>query len=184
MEHVPSGSIAFLCVKCGVPKRFLLRPLALHLLHHSSANEVRGCSNLRRMLLASVAGCAFAASPKRTNQLTPRRGGALQDLMALRGGGASEQSVELPTVDDRVDGPLVQTLATVCAKLYASSLSSRLVLRLRESTTKAERTRQTDSTRMARELSSPDTTSSTRIPRKWSAASCMGAQRRSPRTGK
>ena len=96
------------------------------------------------MLLALVAGCAFITSPTRTTQLTPRRGGALLPRAlptAIVGPEAglegvlkrskydprrekpdtSLQSVELPTVG-RVDGPLVQTLATVCAKLYDHSL--------------------------------------------------------------
>ena len=96
------------------------------------------------MLLASVACCAFVTSPTRKTQLTPRRGGALLPRAlptAIVGPEAdlegvlkrskydprrekpdtSLQSVELPTVG-RVDGPLVQTLATVCAKLYDHSL--------------------------------------------------------------
>eukprot|EP00964_Phaeocystis_antarctica_P016608 scaffold9145_cov62-Phaeocystis_antarctica.AAC.4 len=39
------------------------------------------------LLLVVTTGCAFITSPTRTPQLAPRRGGALQDLMALRGGG-------------------------------------------------------------------------------------------------
>ena len=103
-----------------------------------------GCHTSVRMLLALVAGCAFITSPTRTTQLTPRRGGALLPRAlptAIVGPEAglegvlkrskydprrekpdtSLQSVELPTVG-RVDGPLVQTLATVCAKLYDHSL--------------------------------------------------------------
>ena len=96
------------------------------------------------LAIVVASSCAFITSPTRTTQLTPRRGGALLPRAlptAIVGQEAdlegvlkrskhdpsrekqdtSLQSVELPTVG-RVDGPLVQTLATVCAKLYDHSL--------------------------------------------------------------
>mgnify|MGYP001409222593 CR=1 FL=1 len=69
------------------------------------------------LVLVVATGCAFIISPTRTPQLAPRRDGALLP----RAVPTAMARVDLPTVDG-VDGPLVQTLATVCAKLYDHSL--------------------------------------------------------------
>jgi len=94
-------------------------------------------------MLLAVAGCAFITSPTRTTQRAARRGDALlravptamvgvEDILRFskydqrreQASTATLQPVELPTVDGRVDGPLVQTLATVCRKLYDHSLQT------------------------------------------------------------
>ena len=69
------------------------------------------------LVLVVATGCAFIISPTHTPQLAPRRDGALLP----RAMPTAMARVDLPTVDG-VDGPLVQTLATVCAKLYDHSL--------------------------------------------------------------
>jgi len=69
------------------------------------------------LVLVVATGCAFIISPTRTPQLAPRRDGALLP----RAVPIAMARLDLPTVDG-VDGPLVQTLATVCAKLYDHSL--------------------------------------------------------------
>ena len=69
------------------------------------------------LVLVVATGCAFIISPTHTPQLAPRRDGALLP----RAMPTAMARVDLPTVDG-VDGPLVKTLATVCAKLYDHSL--------------------------------------------------------------
>ena len=69
------------------------------------------------LAIVVASGCAFITSPTRTPQLAPRRDGALLP----RAVPTAMARVDLPTVAG-VDGPLVQTLATVCAKLYDHSL--------------------------------------------------------------
>ena len=71
------------------------------------------------LVLVVATGCAFIISPTRTPQLAPRRDGALLPRVVP----TAMARVDLPTVDG-VDGPLVQTLATVCRKLYDHSLQT------------------------------------------------------------
>eukprot|EP00964_Phaeocystis_antarctica_P104266 scaffold69404_cov60-Phaeocystis_antarctica.AAC.2 len=94
-------------------------------------------------MLLAVGGWASITSPTRTTQRAARRGDALlravptamvgvEDILRFskydqrreQASTATLQPVELPTVDGRVDGPLVQTLATVCRKLYDHSLQT------------------------------------------------------------
>ena len=85
------------------------------------------------LLLVVATGCAFITPPTDGDALLPRAVptamAGVEDLLKLGNYdqrrekvNAGVQSVELPTVSGRVDGPLVQTLATVCGKLHDHSL--------------------------------------------------------------
>ena len=93
----------------------------------------RVCGSDHMLLLVVATGCAFITPPTDGDALLPRAVptamAGVEDLLKLGNYdqrrekvNAGVQSVELPTVSGRVDGPLVQTLATVCGKLHDHSL--------------------------------------------------------------